>query len=358
MTISLTASNATTQSQVASTLPHLETVIRDAVTDGTPLLSFMLGELGNAMRRGNGMDGPGLPGAIVGGRDISVPVQLLANETPGSYSGSDSLNVTHQDTDRYALYAIRQNAASINIEGREKRGNKGAPQIYNLLEGKVSRMVSDFRTDLTRQIVSDGTGNGGKDIDGLEAVISVGTLGGLAIADFPKWQPGGVPASDTIRHGIKDTVTFDQTTGFQEMTRLHNALSNGSSGDHPDIKFCAQNVHQIYENALTDSSVGTTRAVGQIQYTTFNEGGYGFEALVHKGRPLLWDWGIADGTMYYLNSSHLALMLDSEANFAWLSDDLEKPVDQDIYVRVMIVEGNVVTDNRRHLGKNTTITAS
>ena len=245
ITISDTSS-AVSLSQVASTLPHLRKVVQDNVSDQTPLLSFLMGSLGASGRAAAGMDGGALPGAIVGGRDIHVPVQLDDNETVGSYSGADTIDISLQDTDNYALFAIRQNAGSFVITGREKRGNKGEAAIYNLMQGKINRLVNDLRIDLNRQAVADGTGNGGKDLDGLGAVIGTGALAGLDPATFPKWQPGGF-ASGNARHGIIGATTLD-------LVRANQFRCLDNPGPGPDQRLVAPELRA--RHGSTDAESG------------------------------------------------------------------------------------------------------
>ena len=348
MTIALKDSNALSESQVASTLPHLRKMIADAVSDSTPLLSFLMGQLGSMLRDTSGQPG-GIPGITQGGTDFRVPVQLLENTTVGSYSGADTLDITSQDTDRYALFPIKQNSGSLVITGREKRSNKGESAVYSLLESKTTRLINDLRIELNRQCVSDGTGNSGKDIVGLEAVINTGTLAGLSAATFPVWQPGRRAASDdrlAIESAFGSYVSNDAPSA---MIKMFNNLTNG--GDKPDAIITAQDVFQFQEQNLTDGTFG------QIHYTKIDVGARGFNSLLFKGQPMLFDFAITDGTMYFLNSRHCQLQRDSEADFAWLNPNMQTPPDQDVWVRNMLVEGNIVTDNRGMLGKFTGVTA-
>jgi hypothetical protein len=342
MAISLTDSSAISNSQVASTLAHVRQKVEDNVSDATPLLSFLMGKLGTGMR---GL--PSLPGVIVGGNDIKVPVQLKQNTTVGSYSGRDTIDISEQDTDRYALFPIRQVSGSVSISGREKRANKGEAATYSLLQSKVDRMINDLEDNITTQCLSDGTGNNGKDIEGLAAVVATGTLAGLNPSTYPYWQPGGY-ASGNSRHAIDATTDFS-SAGLGEMRRIYDLLELGTN-DKPDFFLMAKNVIQMFETALTATGNG------QIQYTTFGVGETGFEALRFKGGAVVADFAVADGTIYFLNSRHIALVRDSEGDFAWLGE-MDRPVDQDVFVQVMVVEGNVVTDNRRALGVMTAVTA-
>lgn len=349
MSISISdTSSAVSWSQVASTLPHLEKVVRDAVTDATPLLSFCMGELGNQMRAKAGIQGSTLPGVIVGGRDIQVPVTLDENSTVASYSGTDTLDVSHQDNDRYALFAIRQNSGAVTIIGREKRGNKGSARIYDLLQSKVNNMIGSLRMELTRQLVSDGTGNSGKDIDGFGAVIGTGTLAGINPSTWPVWQPGARASTDG-RHGINSSVGSFATYGYGAMRTIYNNLTNGQ--DMPDCCVMDPTTFGYFETALLSTSNGA------IEYTNHDVGWTGFKSLVFKGGPVFFDFGMPSATIYMLNSRHVKFERDSEGDFKWLEEDGLRPVDQDTYTKVMIVEGNLVTDNRRYLGSLSGITA-
>lgn len=346
---SLGTSAAISNSQIASTLAHHRRNIADNVTDATPVLSFLMGEMGRSMRAARGF-GESLPGTFVGGRDIEVPVQLVASQSLGAYSGRDTLDVSEQDSDRFARFPIKQNFASVSISGREKRANKGDAALYNLLESKVSRMQADFRMDLNRQVLSDGTGASGKEIGGLAAVVGTGTLGQLNPSTYTLWQPGGV-ASGGSRHGVNASVGSFASGGLAEMRTRWRNLSQGQ--DQPDAILSAKDAAGYFETALTASGNG------QIQYETFEFGETGFRALRFKGAPLFEDFAIADGYMYYMNSGYIMFMRDSEGDFTWLDgeNNFVRPPDQDAFVATMIVEGNVITNNRRFLGESSGITA-
>lgn len=341
-------SSAVTRSAIASTLANYRPAIRDNVSDTTPLLSFLMGKLGGNARTLAGFagdTGDGLPGTIMGGRDIMVPVQLTENQTPASYSGADPIDITNQDTDEYALFPIRQVAGSFVIIGRDMRGNKGPSQIYNLVQSKVNRLTEDMRMELNRQAVSDGTGNGGKDIMGLAGIVGTGTLANISPTTYPKWQPGGFP-SGSSRHGIKTTVTFS-SAGLDEMRLMMNRLTFGTDG--PDGIFCSAFVWSAYADLLE----------GNIRYTSTDAADGSFKVLTYMGVRMFFDHAIgnvaANGFMYFLNSRHIAFQRDSQADFDWIDDGV-RPANQDVFTKIMIVEGNVVTDNRRMLGVINSIT--
>jgi hypothetical protein len=311
-----------------------------------------MGKIGRAKRaRANFQDTDGLPGVFVGGRDIRVPVQLSLNQTVGSYAGVDTLDITHQDTDNYALFPIRQISGSLVIVGRDQRGNKGDAAIYSLLEGKIMALENSLRMNISEQIYSDGTGNGGKDLDGLAAVCGNGTLAGLNPTTFPAWQPGMTAGGSalTTRAGNHTTSTAFATSdaGIIAMRSVFLNVSQGA--DQTDGIFMAPIHWREYEAEMTP----------QIRYQAVNgdasQADATFQTLFFEGAPVFWDHDCPTGAIYMLNSRHIAFMRDSAADFVWLGDP-QRPVDQDVLVRNMIVEGNVVTDNRRFLGQLSLVT--
>ena len=344
-------SSAINRSMVASTLPHIRNMVRDNVSDATPLLSFLMGKLGGQHRKSVGFagdTGDGIPGVIVGGRDIHVPVQLTENQTPASYSGYDPIDITAQDTDEYALFPIRQVAGSLSISGREMRGNKGQAAIYNLMQAKVSRLTNDMRMELNRQAISDGTGNGGKDILGLAAIVSTSTLANISPTTYPKWQPGGAAAGTFAndRHGIATTVTFS-SAGLDTMRAMMIKLTFGTDG--PDAIFASDFVLSAYVDICE----------GNIQYNQTNLADASFRTAQYQGVPIYSEHALnnvaANGQMYFLNSRHIQFVRDSEGDFTWIDEGV-RPANQDVFTKLMVVEGNVVTDNRRMLGKIVSIT--
>jgi hypothetical protein len=286
----------------------------------------------------------GLPGVFMGGRDIRVPVQLSLNETVGSYAGADSLDITHQDTDNYALYGVRQVSGSLVIVGREQRANKGEAAIYSLLQSKIMNLENSLRMNISEQIYSDGTGNGGKDIDGLAAMVNQSTFAGLNPATYGAWRPGGAAGVDATagRTGYDTTSdNFDDAGGMSRLRALYINVSHGN--DQPDGIFLPVTLWSEL-SALLETNV---------RYADVQEAGRGFQTLFFEGAQVYWDHDMPALSSYLLNSRHIAFMRDSEGDFTWIGEG-QRPIDQDTFVRHMLVEGNLVTDNRRMLGfKNT-----
>jgi hypothetical protein len=108
----------------------------------------------------------------------------------------------------------------------------------------------------------------------------------------------------------------------------------------------ATDVHRFYADQLD----------GNIRYMSVAVGDGDFKTLEFQGVNVFFDHAIAAGVSYLLNSRHVEFVRDSASDFSWLEPT--RPADQDVFVRTMIVEGNIITDNRRTLGISSGITAS
>jgi hypothetical protein len=74
-----------------------------------------------------------------------------------------------------------------------------------------------------------------------------------------------------------------------------------------------------------------------------------------KTVPVLFDTAATSGVMYFLNSNHLQLFVNSGNNMRMT--EWVKPANQTSKVAQIIMCGQLATNNRRRLGKLTSITA-
>ena len=110
-----------------------------------------------------------------GGREIIQELSYGANQTFMFYSGYEFLNVALNDTMTAARYPIKQSAISVVLSGLEQIQNSGMSAMKNLIQQRVKNAESTFWNQMSAAIYSDGTGWGGKQINGLAAMISKAT---------------------------------------------------------------------------------------------------------------------------------------------------------------------------------------
>lgn len=298
--------------------------LQDQIFDSFPLLSWLNGKLGMAVR------GATVKEVVQGGESIVVPLLYEQNSTVDSYSNYEMIDVTPQEGMTHARYNWKQYAGSISISGHEERVNRGEQKMISLLQAKVMQLEMSMRDRLSRDAYGDGTGNGSKNLTGLAALISTTTtVGGIAPATYPWWAPYRKASPGSFA-----------TNGRGEMMTAYNTISYGN--DRPDAIFTDQATYQFYDSSMEEKQ--------RFVYTGTNKSAAdaGFANLAWMGTPVFFDRDCTAGAMYFLNSKAIKLMVLSGADLDTTA--FVKPVNQDARSAQVLFEGNIVTTNRRKLG--------
>ena len=275
-----------------------------------------------------------------GGHKIVQPLMYAKNNTAGSYSGSDVLSTQAQAGITAAEYEWKQYAASIVIEGLEEAKNNGEEQVINLLDSKITQTTETILENMDEMFLDDGTGNGGKDWNGLKnlAATANNTVGGIDASTNTWWNPS------------VDTSTTSPS--IKNLGRKYNSLTVGN--DKPNVLLTTQDIYESYE--------GLIQANQRFQDSRAADAG--FENLMFKAAPILYD-AYVDGTgtgvgstgnyFYYLNTKYLRLVgLTGKWFYA---TPFKQPENQDIRVAQILCYGNLIASNRKRLGAFTNLTA-
>ena len=277
---------------------------------------------------------------IDGGERIVQPLMYGKNSTAGSYSGYDSLDTTPQAGIDAAEFNWKQYSVSITISGEEERKNAGSKtKIIDLLEARTNQAEMSLKEALGQGLFSDGTGNGGKDLTGLEAmVLDSGTYGGINSATYTWWQGVVTSVAGALTLAVMRTKFNDVTVGGK---------------DTPDLIVTTQARYESYEALLTSyNSVVSVMTRGEDEKKL---GDAGYQALGFKGKPVVWDELCPSNTMYFLNTRHMKMVVHSDANFK--TTPFVKPENQDAKVAQVLFMGNLVCDRRKSFGKLTNVTS-
>ncbi len=289
----------------------------------------------------NWLDQKGNKKTETGGEAIVVPVMYALNSTVGSYSGYDIIDTTPQKGIGNALYQWKQAAGSVSISGREFRQNNSEHAIIKLLDAKVEQLKLSLADHFNERLFKDGSGNDGKDIDGLALIVdsspSTGVVGGIDAAVVEVWR-------NFQTSGAKTTNPFDNL--IKKMNTTYNSISKGI--DHPDFGVATQTVFEGYEGQLT-KNINYNVALVDTKMADF-----GFQNLKFKGMMLVYDDACNAGCMYMLNSRYLNLVAHKDADFA--ISDFIKPETQDAKAADIIWMGNLICSNRARQGVITNIT--
>ncbi len=131
--------------------------------------------------------------------------------------------------------------------------------------------------------------------------------------------------------------------GRSDMLTLFNTII--TKGGKTDGILTTPTAHGFYEGSL----------VPQLRYTSNAEGDNSFQSLKFKTAEVFFDTSCTSGVMYFLDSNHVELLVNSNNDFKlteWV-----KPSTQTAKVAQLVVALELTTNNRRRLGKLTKITA-
>ena len=265
-----------------------------------------------------------------GGTKIIEPLIYGQNSTVASYSGYDSLALTPQEGISAAEYDWKQYAASIAISGIEEAKNNGEQEIINLLEAKIMQAEESMRESFNQMFFSDGTGNSSKDWNGLENLVEANnTVGGIDASANTWWN--------SYEENTSTALTLAQ------MATAYNSVSVGN--DHPDTLLTTQTLFEKYEALLQP----------QLRYTDTKTADAGFQNLLFKAAPVMYDVHCTAGVFYFLNSKYITLVGHSNK---WFSQtEFIKPEDTDARYALIMCYGNLTVRNRAKQGKLTAKTA-
>jgi hypothetical protein len=310
------AFNASFDQIVATTLKNYRRKLADNIT-GQQALIYLLKERGYFEERD-------------GGETIVEPLLLGENTTVASYSGWDILDISPQEGISACEVDWKQIAGSVTINGREEFQNSGSKtKIVSLLESKVKQLEISMRNAVNEQLFGDGTGNGGKDITGINLVVENGAA----------WSTyGGIDSNtDTIWRNV--WLDEGGALDLASMRNVNNSCRKGKS--RIDLIVTTQDIYEDYE--------ALALANNEIVRTTNKLGDAGFENLEFKGIPMVYDEDCPTGTMLFLNSEYLKMIIGKGKYFT--NTPFMRPDDQDSKVSQVLLYCNFVTMNRNRLGR-------
>jgi len=306
------AGNANFDEILSTTLKNYIPKLTDNIFSARPLFYALTN--GQTIRR------------ISGGANIVVPIIYGTNSTAGSYSGTDTIDITAQTGISAAEYSWGQYAATVTINGLEEAKNNGEAQIIDLLEGKIFQTQESVIENMNTMFWADGLGNGGKDWNGLHLIVAKPntTLGDInpATAGNSFWSSTEVNQAGALT-----------TAG---MASIYNTISVGN--DQPTIIITTQALYEAYEALLE----------GQIRYTDTDVADGGFQNLLFKGAPVTFDNAATAGQMMFLNTKYLQLVAHSDVWFK--PTPFVRPTNQDAVFSQLLCYGQLTCSNRARQG--------
>ena len=250
-----------------------------------------------------------------------------------SYSGYETLNISPNSPISAAQFSIAQYASAVTISGLEMLQNSSKEAIIDLLDGRMQVSEARLLNRISGDLYLDGTGNGGKNLDGLAAAVSAtpttGTYGGINAANWAFWQ-------NTATTGTTITASNIQA----KMTSTALQLVRGT--DKADLIVADTNFYSLYVQSLQAIQRITTEESGSAGFASMKFYGGGTSADVVLGGG----YGSQETAtyMYLLNTNYIFLRPHKERNFVPIGGERQS-INQDAIVKLYGWAGNLTTSN-------------
>ena len=300
---------------IATTLRGRSKMVADNFTNSTALFSKL---------KAKGKVKP-----FTGGTNIFHEIAYQENSTFKRYSGAESLDIRQSEHLTAAEYALKQASIAVIMTGLERIQNSGEEQMLDLLDERINNAEGTFVNRLAADVYSDGTADNGKQMTGLQALVSkspaTGTVGGISRVNYMFWR------------NLYDATAPTKLNAEQLLLDMWLKLVRGT--DKPDIIIAGNTSYGHLYNAMLERQ-RFTPAAGKMADD-------GWDSIKFKGAEIVLDGGhggsAPDNSFYLLNCDHLFYRPAAKRNMVALSKRM--PVNQDASITLLAWCGNMAMNN-------------
>lgn len=270
---------------------------------------------------------------VSGGRTIVEELDYAENSTFMYYDGDEQLNISASDVMTAAEFDWKQAVVAVRINGKELAMNNGPDQIIDLLASRVKNAEKTMLNNLSSGVYSDGTGTSGKQIGGLQSLVSdagTGQVGGIDSSIYTFWQ-------NAIYDFSSNSLAASASTIQDAMNSLYLNLCRNR--DRPDLIIADNTYFGYYWKSL--------QAIQRISDDKVASAG--FRSLKFMDSDVVFDGGFS-GTapsahMYFINTDYVKFRPHKNRNMVPLNPD-RFATNQDALVKLIGWMGNMTVSNR------------
>ena len=311
-----------------TTIENRRRKLRDNMTKNTALL--------------NRLKGRGKVSPVSGGEVIYEELEYAENATYKRFSGYEVLNIQPSDVMTAAEFDFKQSAVAVTISERERLQNMGKERMIPLLERRIGNAERTFINNLSGDLYSNGTADGGKQVTGLAAMIPSGsatgyisanaTYGGINRSSWSFWRP----------YYLHNAAKTDGATR-EAMVDMWIKLCRNQ--DKTDLIVADDVMYGRFWKDLQDQERFTSQGMARA----------GFTSLKFSSADVVLDGGIGGSTptrtMFFLNTNYLYWRPHSEGDMVPLDDRFA--VNQAAMVKLIHWMGNMTCSNQQLQGRMT-----
>jgi hypothetical protein len=299
------------------------------------------------------------------GDRCQFPVQIAKPTNGGSFAGYDILTTVPEDNEINLEYDPKFVRQSFTLPYTELMINSAPGRVRSLMGSAATKTAIGLADQIGTMFYADGTGNGGKDMLGLEALVDDGTntatIGGQSRATYTP---------------LNSSVT--DSGGTMTLAQVRSVYSGAKFGSvKPTLGVTTEAVFDLFDQLLEQKARYNETSPGKARVGVF-----GFDTIKYRGVDIVSDEKCTEGTLYFLNENFLhfkTLKGDAEGvamkpimfkkgdvrgndfasrvpGFGFQHTGKLTPVNQLALVDHIVIGGNLMTDMPRAHSKLTGIT--
>lgn len=306
---------------ITTTIQNRQRKLADNVSDNTAILQRLKQK--------------GRIKTVSGGNVIAQELEYAENSAFVWYSGYETLSIAPSDVMSAAEFAYKQAAVAVTISGLEQLQNSSKEKMIDLLSARIRNAEKTMVNSIATAMYADGTGNSGKEIGGLQHLVSdnstTGTVGGInrATAANSFWR--------NKVHDVSNQGSTVATTNIQDhMNRLYVQLVRNNEA--PDLILADNVYYRLYLGSLQTIQRITNDKLGQA----------GFINLKYMNADVVLDGGAGGNCpashMYFLNTDYIHYRPHADRNMVALDPD-RFSTNQDALVKLIGWAGNMTGSN-------------
>lgn len=242
-----------------------------------------------------------------------------------------------------AEFDFKQAAVAVSMSGLEELQNSGKEQVIDMLSSRIKNAEKTITNNIAADCFSDGTADGGRQIGGLQLLVSAtpttGTVGGINAATWSFWQ--NVAYGAVTNGGAAATSVNIQ----KYMNALAIKLTRGT--DSPDLIVADDNFYNLYLQSLQAIQRITDEKAAAAGYTSLKYFGAGSSAdvVLERSAGPFANAGMPQNAMFFLNTDYLFFRPHANRNFVVDNQERTNP-NQDAFVKLIFWAGNMTVSNR------------
>jgi hypothetical protein len=312
---------------ITSTLRAFEKsgIVQDTIFSADPLLSMLFSK---GKKK------------VEGGTDIQVNLRYGKNTNVASYNGADTLGTGEIDTLGHARFGWKQYSGSFWVPELELLQNSGnTTKVVDLWREKMEVTTLSLQDKMIADLYDDGTGNSGKELLGLKAVLSAtGILGGIDRSLATWWVP-----NVTDYTGVTDTKpTLSRIKA--KIRKIRGPQGRPDKAGKVDMILVNGDMYDYISDLVDAKNVGTNLGGPVAQL--------GFDAIKIAGCEVTWSENVPAGEIWYISTEYLGLRVMPGRDF-YVSDAIKGLVNNvDTRKAFILWAGNLTVSNCRYLGKD------